>query len=57
MTKDDKLDLIASKTFTAWDDLYKVVDFLNKSLKHKKVILGLNKNKEELTMTVNVYEI
>ncbi|KKM12535.1 hypothetical protein SY88_03120 [Clostridiales bacterium PH28_bin88] len=51
-----RLELIASKNFSSWEDLYKVVDFLNKSLKHKQLIIGLSKNKEDNTMTVNIYE-
>jgi len=53
----DKLELIATKTLKSYDEMYKVVDFLNKTLKHKKVMFGLSKNSEEDTMTISVYEI
>lgn len=56
-TEKDKLELIATKTLKSSEDLYKIVDFLNKTLKHKKVMFGLSKNSEENTMTISVYEI
>lgn len=52
---DHKLELIATKTLPAHPNLYKVVDFLNKTLKHKKVMFGLTKKEE--TMTISVYEV
>jgi hypothetical protein len=51
-----KLNLIAVKTFPADDKMIYMVDFLNKSLKEKKVMFGLTKNKEKNEMTVNIYE-
>lgn len=48
---------IATRTLKAHDELYKVVDFLNKTLKHKKLIFGLTKNNAEDTMTISVYEV
>lgn len=56
-TEKDKLELIATKTLKQHDEMYKIVDFLNKTLKHKKVMFGLTKNTEESTMTISVYEI
>lgn len=49
-----KLELIAVKKFKAYDDMYKVVDFLNKNLKDKQVIFGLTKKDEG--MTISIYE-
>ncbi|HHU86511.1 MAG: YpmA family protein [Pelotomaculaceae bacterium] len=51
-----KLELISMKTFKSYDDMYKVVDFLNKTLKDKKVIFGLTKNIKQGTMTISIYE-
>ena len=51
-----KLELISMKTFKSNDDMYKVVDFLNKTLKDKKVIFGLTKNIKQGTMTISIYE-
>lgn len=53
----DKLQLVAHKTFKANDELVKIVDFLNKNLKSKKVLFGLTKDKERQEMTINIYEI
>lgn len=51
-----KLELIAFKSFTAYEDMYKIVDFLNKNLKEKKVMFGLTKNSEDNTLTISIYE-
>jgi hypothetical protein len=56
-TESDKLELIATKTLNSYDEMYKIVDFLNKTLKHKKVMFGLSKNTTDNTMTISVYEI
>lgn len=52
----DKLELIAAKNFKPYDDMYKVVDYLNKNLKHKNVMFGLTKNSEDGSMTITIYE-
>lgn len=58
MEKDNqRLEPIAVKKLTANDELYKVVDFLNKTLKEKRVIFGLTRNSEDNTMTITVYEV
>ena len=51
-----KLELIAHKSFAANDELIRVVDFLNKNLKTKKIMFGISKDKEKNQMTINVYE-
>lgn len=51
-----KLELIAFKNFQAHPELIYVIDFLNKSLKDKRIMFGLTKDKEADTMTVNIYE-
>ncbi len=51
-----KLELIAFKTFNANPDLVYVIDFLNKSLKDKKIMFGLTKDKGKAEMTINIYE-
>lgn len=55
-TKAGKLELIAIKSFTSHEEMYKVVDFLNKSLKHKNLMFGMTRNSEENTVTISVYE-
>lgn len=51
-----KLELIAVKSFKSYEEMYKVVDFLNKTLKDKKVIFGLTKDSQKGTMTISIYE-
>lgn len=49
------LELIAVKSFKSYDEMYKVVDFLNKSLKDKKVVFGLTKDTQNGRMTISIY--
>ncbi|OPX92385.1 MAG: hypothetical protein A4E53_00533 [Pelotomaculum sp. PtaB.Bin104] len=51
-----KLELIAVKSFKAYDDMYKIIDFLNKTLKNKHVIFGLTKDVAKDTMKISIYE-
>lgn len=51
-----KLELIAAKSFKSHDEMYKIVDFLNKILKDKDVIFGLTKDAKNDTMTIAIYE-
>jgi len=51
-----KLELIAVKSFKSYDDMYKIVDFLNKILKDKDIIFGLTKDSTNDTMTISIYE-
>ena len=51
-----KLKLIALKSFSMHQDMYKVVDFLNKSLKDKNLMFGMTKNSGENTLTISIYE-
>lgn len=51
-----KLELIACRSFKANDELVRVIDFFNKNLKSKQVMFGISKDKENETMTINIYE-
>ncbi|MGI6679740.1 MAG: YpmA family protein [Dehalobacterium sp.] len=51
-----KLELIAVKDFAAWEDMYQVVDFLNKNLKAHKLMFGL-KRRDPDTMTITIFEV
>ncbi len=51
-----KLELIAVKTFQNYNDMYKVVNFLNNTLKDKKLIFGLTKDSANNTVTISIYE-
>lgn len=53
----DKLELIAAKSFKPYEEMYKIVDYLNKTLKHKNVMFGLTKSQENGTMTISIYEV
>lgn len=50
-----RLTPIATKSLTANEELYKVVDFLNKTLREHQLMFGLTKKEE--TMTISVYEV
>lgn len=51
-----KLELIAVKSFKNYDDMYKVVNFLNSTLKERKLIFGLTKDSANGTVTISIYE-
>lgn len=51
-----KLELIAFKSFPINPELIYIIDFLNKSLKEKKIMFGLTKDKEKNEMVINIYE-
>lgn len=53
----DKLELIATKRFKSYEEMYKVVDFLNKNLKHKRVMFGLTKDTKDNSMCISIYEV
>lgn len=44
---DTKLNILATHLCTPTDDLYLLVDFLNRNLKDKDVIFGLSKSEHE----------
>ncbi len=49
------LTVSATITITATDDLYRLVDFLNRNLKEQQVVFGLSKAVEEQKMTITLY--
>ncbi|GAW94234.1 YpmA family protein [Calderihabitans maritimus] len=55
--KEQQLHPIATKTVGYHAELYKVVDFLNKTLKEYRLMFGLYQNSEDNTMTITVYKI
>jgi len=50
-----KLQIIAMKDLTATDDLYLLVDLLNRTLKEKDVVFGLCKSDTPGKMTLTIY--
>ncbi|HHU69395.1 MAG TPA: YpmA family protein [Thermoanaerobacterales bacterium] len=55
MQKNDRLEPIAKKELSINEELYELVDFLNKNLKDKNLIFGLTKG--ENSMIVSIYEV
>ncbi len=55
--KGGKLELIALKHFPPWDDMYQIVDFLNKNLKGRNLMFGLRKEEGSERMTITIYEV
>jgi hypothetical protein len=51
-----KLELIALKSFSINPELVYIIDFLNKSLKDKKIMFGLSKDKRKNEMVISIYE-
>nr|PZN04913.1 MAG: DUF4264 domain-containing protein [Bacillota bacterium] len=49
---ESKLELLAQKEFNYHDDLYLLVDFLNKSLKKKGFIFGISKKGDKALVTI-----
>ncbi|MFZ5900208.1 MAG: YpmA family protein [Bacillota bacterium] len=48
------LEMIANQSFAAYDEMYRVVDFLNKALKNRGLIFGLTQEKDG-SMTIAIY--
>lgn len=48
----DSLELIAKYELSKSDELYKLVDFLNKNLKELNIIFGLSMKNEKMTITI-----
>lgn len=57
MESNDKLTMIASITVQESEDFYKVVDFLNRTLKERGLLFGLKKVKNDPKMTLYIYEV
>lgn len=57
MESNNKLTMIASITIQESEDFYKIVDFLNRTLKERGLLFGLKKVKNEPKMTLYVYEV
>jgi len=50
----EQLKILGQKEFDKDAELYKVIDFLNKSLKQKGLIFGVTRKNSK--MTVSIYE-
>ena len=52
----DGLNVMASIDLQATEDLYLLVDFLNRNLKDKEIVFGLSKSHQEGHYTVTLYK-
>ncbi len=48
----EKMKIKAIKEFQARNDMYEIVDFLNKSLKDTNLIFGLKKDGDKMSITI-----
>lgn len=46
--------MLAARAFKSYDDMYRVVDFLNKTLKDREIVFGLSKD-EDGKMVISIY--
>ncbi|MBZ4645781.1 MAG: hypothetical protein PWR27_1618 [Petroclostridium sp.] len=52
MGEENKLELKATLEISCNDELYKLIDFLNKNLKQKNLIFGLAQKNEKMVVTI-----
>ncbi len=50
----DKLELKSTLKIDTNPEIYKIIDFLNKNLKEKNLIFGVNKSEDK--MIISIYE-
>lgn len=50
----DKLELIASKELNYYNEMYKVVDFLNKNLSDYNIVFGITEKDDK--SIINIYK-
>lgn len=50
----DKLELIATKELKYYEEMYKVIDFLNKNLGEYDLVFGIQEKKD--THIINIYK-
>ncbi len=48
----DKLKTLASLSINEFDELYRLVDLLNRTVKDRGLLFGLAKGKEGITFTI-----
>lgn len=54
----DKLKFIAQKSFKKRDDMYEIVDFLNKNLKDYHLMFGLTNDRDDREKyMIRIYEV
>ena len=50
-----KLELVCAQQFETYDNMYKIVDFLNRNLRGRHLMFGLSKERD--MMTISIYEV
>jgi|UPI0002DC6657 hypothetical protein len=50
--ENEKLELISSMEFEENVPIYKIIDFLNKSLKDKNIIVGLSRSHNKIVISI-----
>ncbi len=53
--KPGKMELIATQRFQDDPQLYKIIDYLNRTLKARHLLFGLTKNEDG--MNISIYEV
>jgi len=48
----EQLKIIAQSEFENYPQLYKIIDFLNRSLKHKNIVFGLTSKNSKMYITI-----
>ncbi len=48
----NKLEIIGTKEFTYYEEMYKVIDFLNKNLCNKDIVFGLTEKNGKHIMSI-----
>lgn len=48
----EQLKILGQKNFEKYEQAYKIIDFLNKSLKSKKIIFGLTSQDSQMILTI-----
>jgi hypothetical protein len=49
---DKKLEQIAKRDFEYSEEMYKLIDFLNKNLKSRDIVLGISKKNNKAFVTI-----
>lgn len=58
LSDNNELKMIAHKSFLKRDDMYQIVDFLNKNLKDRNLIFGLQQDDTDKDkMNIRIYEV
>lgn len=54
---EEKLKLIATKSFSSNPEWVYLIDFLNRSLREYNLMFGIKKDKDNNEFIINIYEV